>query len=201
MSDEAVDDAVERDDLVRRARHDREAFGRLYDRYFPVVYRYCLRRLFVREAAEDAASEAFLQAAAHMPTFAGRTDADFRCFAAMSRAGGAEGVPDDQKAQLASGVMYFLGKLDGENPGLDLETALADQVTLRDLEQGQLFPPQGNILETEIKVASRVAKVVFDSNLASVEDPADCEAFIRSHVYKPEYRSLLSATASMEIER
>ena len=55
------------------------------------------------------------------------SDADFRCFAAMSRAGGADGVPDDQKAQLASGVMYFLGKLDGENPGLDIEAALADQ--------------------------------------------------------------------------
>ena len=56
------------------------------------------------------------------------SDADFRCFAAMSRAGGADGVPDEQKAQLASGVMYFLGKLDGENPNLDLESALAEQV-------------------------------------------------------------------------
>jgi malate dehydrogenase (oxaloacetate-decarboxylating)(NADP+) len=69
--------------------------------------------------------------------------------------------------------------------------ALADQVTPRELEQGLLFPPQSNILETEIKVAARVAKVVFDSNLAGVADPADCEAFIRSHVYKPEYRSLV----------
>jgi malate dehydrogenase (oxaloacetate-decarboxylating)(NADP+) len=67
--------------------------------------------------------------------------------------------------------------------------ALADQVTPAELEQGLLFPPQSNILETEIKVAARVAKVVFDSNLAGVPDPADCEAFIRSHIYKPEYRS------------
>jgi malate dehydrogenase (oxaloacetate-decarboxylating)(NADP+) len=70
--------------------------------------------------------------------------------------------------------------------------ALADQVTPAELEQGLLFPPQSNILETEIKVAARVAKVVFDSNLAGVADPADCEKFIRSHVYKPEYRSLVS---------
>src|SRR6516165_1978534 len=67
--------------------------------------------------------------------------------------------------------------------------ALADQVTPAELEQGLLFPPQSNILETEIKVAARVARVVFDSGLAGVERPADCEAFIRSHVYKPEYRS------------
>jgi malate dehydrogenase (oxaloacetate-decarboxylating)(NADP+) len=69
--------------------------------------------------------------------------------------------------------------------------ALADQVTPAELEQGLLFPPQSNILETEIKVAARVAKVVFDSLLAGVERPADCEAFIRSHVYKPEYRNLV----------
>jgi malate dehydrogenase (oxaloacetate-decarboxylating)(NADP+) len=69
--------------------------------------------------------------------------------------------------------------------------ALADQVTPGELEQGLLFPPQSNILETEIKVAARVAKVAFDSHLATVERPADCEAFIRSHVYKPEYRSLV----------
>ena len=56
------------------------------------------------------------------------------------------------------------------------------------LEQGLLFPPQANILESEIKVAAHVAKLVFDSNLAGVVDPADYEAFIRSHVYKPEYR-------------
>ncbi len=31
-----------------------------------------------------------------------------------------------------------------------------------------------------VKVASRVAKVVFDSDLARVARPADCEAFIRS---------------------
>jgi malate dehydrogenase (oxaloacetate-decarboxylating)(NADP+) len=69
--------------------------------------------------------------------------------------------------------------------------ALADQVTPAELEQGLLFPPQANILETEIKVAARVAKVVFESNLATVDRPADFEAFIRGHVYKPEYRSLV----------
>jgi len=54
-----------------------------------------------------------------------------------------------------------------------------------------LFPPQSNILETEIKTAIHVARMVFENNLARVERPADYEAFIRSHVYKPEYRNLL----------
>jgi malate dehydrogenase (oxaloacetate-decarboxylating)(NADP+) len=69
--------------------------------------------------------------------------------------------------------------------------ALADQVTPGQLEQGLLYPPQSDILETEIKVAARVAKVVFDSDLARVPRQTDCEAFIRSHVYKPEYRNLM----------
>ena len=68
--------------------------------------------------------------------------------------------------------------------------ALADQLTPEQLEQGLLFPPQANILETETQIATRAAKVVFDSNLASVPRPKDIEAFIRSQVYKPEYRSL-----------
>jgi malate dehydrogenase (oxaloacetate-decarboxylating)(NADP+) len=69
--------------------------------------------------------------------------------------------------------------------------AVADQLSPEQLKLGMLFPPQSNILETEIKTAARVARLVFDSNLARVERPADCEAFIRSHVYKPEYRSLI----------
>ena len=69
--------------------------------------------------------------------------------------------------------------------------ALADQVTSEQLQQGLLYPPQSNILETEIKVAARVAKTIFDGNLAREKPVADCEAFIRSHVYKPQYRSLV----------
>ncbi len=69
--------------------------------------------------------------------------------------------------------------------------AVADQVPSELLKQGLLYPLQSNILETEVKTAARVAKVVFDNNLARVERPADLEAFIRSFVYKPEYRLLI----------
>jgi len=68
--------------------------------------------------------------------------------------------------------------------------AVADQVPPELLKQGLLYPLQSNILETEIKTAARVAKVVFESDLARVKRPADYEAFIRSHVYKPEYHSI-----------
>ena len=69
--------------------------------------------------------------------------------------------------------------------------AVADQVPSELLKQGLLYPLQSNILETEIKTAARVAKLVFDTSLARVERPADMEAFIRELVYKPEYKKLV----------
>jgi malate dehydrogenase (oxaloacetate-decarboxylating)(NADP+) len=74
---------------------------------------------------------------------------------------------------------------------IEAARAVADQVSPEQLKLGMLFPPQSNILETEIQTAARVAKLVFDNNLARVARPADCEAFIRGQVYKPEYRSLV----------
>jgi RNA polymerase sigma-70 factor, ECF subfamily len=65
-------------DLVVRARTDREAFGQLYDAHYPAVFRYCLRRLFVRAVAEDVTSEVFLSVASNMRRFAGTTAEDFR---------------------------------------------------------------------------------------------------------------------------
>jgi malate dehydrogenase (oxaloacetate-decarboxylating)(NADP+) len=67
--------------------------------------------------------------------------------------------------------------------------AVADQVTPDRLQLGMLFPPQSNILEVEVQTAARVAKLVFDSDLARVDRPADMEAFIRRHLYKPEYKT------------
>jgi malate dehydrogenase (oxaloacetate-decarboxylating)(NADP+) len=70
---------------------------------------------------------------------------------------------------------------------IEAAQAVADQVPSELLQQGLLFPLQSNILETEIQTAARVAKLVFDSGLARVERPQDMVAFIRRHVYKPEY--------------
>jgi malate dehydrogenase (oxaloacetate-decarboxylating)(NADP+) len=68
--------------------------------------------------------------------------------------------------------------------------ATANQVTLEQLKLGMLFPPQSNILEVEVQTATRVAKLVFDADLARVDRPVDIEEFIRQHLYKPEYRRL-----------
>ena len=70
---------------------------------------------------------------------------------------------------------------------IEAAQAVADQVPSDLLKQGLLYPLQSNILETEIQTAARVAKLVFDSDLARTDRPADMLAFIRQHVYSPEY--------------
>ena len=71
---------------------------------------------------------------------------------------------------------------------IEAARAVADQVPAELLKQGLLYPLQSNILEAEIQTAARVAKLVFESGLARVKQPADMVAFIRQHVYKPEYK-------------
>jgi malate dehydrogenase (oxaloacetate-decarboxylating)(NADP+) len=70
---------------------------------------------------------------------------------------------------------------------IEAAKAVADQVPSDLLEQGLLFPLQSNILESEIQTAARVAKLIFDSGLARVNRPGDVVAWIREHVYRPEY--------------
>jgi malate dehydrogenase (oxaloacetate-decarboxylating)(NADP+) len=70
---------------------------------------------------------------------------------------------------------------------IEAARAVADQVTPEQLKLGMLFPPQSNILEVEVQTAARVAKVVFDAGLSRVDRPTDMVAFIRQHVYKPQY--------------
>ena len=58
MADTPPDDAT----LVRQSLADAEAFGILYDRYCDRVYRFVLRRLSDRAAAEDVTTEVFIKA-------------------------------------------------------------------------------------------------------------------------------------------
>ncbi len=66
------------DNLLHSARSQADALGQLYEQFYPGVYRYCLHRLFLREWAEDATSETFLQMARSIRDFAGRSLDEFR---------------------------------------------------------------------------------------------------------------------------
>jgi len=72
---------AEADALVRAAKNDRESFGRLYDRYYPLLHRFCQRRLSGRDGVDDVVAETFLSIARSIAEFSGTTDADFRCWA------------------------------------------------------------------------------------------------------------------------
>src|SRR6516164_8848984 len=99
-----------------------------------------------------------------------------------------ECLPEQAYAWSGGKAIYAGG---GQFPSFHLDgQTVADWVTPEQLKLGMLFPPHPNILEVEVKTAARVAKLVFDADLARVDRPADMEAFIRQHLYKPEYRTL-----------
>jgi RNA polymerase sigma-70 factor (ECF subfamily) len=58
-------------DLIARARDDLAAFGELYRQYYGLVFRYCHRRVLVRDTAEDLTGEVFLRMAEKFDGFRG----------------------------------------------------------------------------------------------------------------------------------
>ena len=69
---------------------------------------------------------------------------------------------------------------------------VAEKVTQTDVAMGLIYPPVSAILETELRVAAKVAQVIFDRGFATVERPSgDLEAWIRRYAYVPSYRSLV----------
>jgi RNA polymerase sigma factor (sigma-70 family) len=59
---------------------DMTAVGELYDAFYDAIHRYCLRRLYFREIAEDAVSDVFLTMAGRIGDFRGKTLRDFRAW-------------------------------------------------------------------------------------------------------------------------
>ena len=74
---------------------------------------------------------------------------------------------------------------------IEAARATADQVTDNQLKMGMLFPPQSNVLDTEVRTAERVAELAFERSLARVNPPKDINAWLRAMLYKPEYTSSL----------
>jgi len=74
---------------------------------------------------------------------------------------------------------------------IEAAKATADQVTDKQRKMGMLFPPQSNVLDTEVRTAERVAKLVFERSLARVDLPKDISTWLRAMLYKPEYTDLV----------
>ena len=74
------------------------------------------------------------------------TTKDIRCFVAMAAAAG----DDDKTANLAGmiGGQYFLGRIDGRSPDLDLESAIAIEApSLTDADLKALFQSCGQLMQ------------------------------------------------------
>jgi malate dehydrogenase (oxaloacetate-decarboxylating)(NADP+) len=65
--------------------------------------------------------------------------------------------------------------------------ASADQVGPELRAKGMLFPSQSNVLETEVRTATRVAEFMLDQGLAQVERPRDIRGWIEGQLYQPHY--------------
>jgi malate dehydrogenase (oxaloacetate-decarboxylating)(NADP+) len=74
---------------------------------------------------------------------------------------------------------------------IEAARATANQVTDKQLKMGMLYPPQSNIFDTEVRTAERVARLVFERNLARVDPPKDINAWLKAMLYKPEYPALV----------
>jgi malate dehydrogenase (oxaloacetate-decarboxylating)(NADP+) len=66
-------------------------------------------------------------------------------------------------------------------------TSLAAQVTGTDLALGRVFPPQASIVATSQAVATDVARLIIEHDLAGVVDPVDIAGHIADCMYRPEY--------------
>lgn len=63
--------------IIAEAHSDPAAFARLYRRHYDGVFRYCVHRLFERQAAEDVSSAVFLKVVENFRRFRG-SEQDFR---------------------------------------------------------------------------------------------------------------------------
>lgn len=56
-------------ELVENAKHSQEAFGRLYDQYFDLIFNYILKRTGDLELTKDLTSETFMKVLTYLPKY------------------------------------------------------------------------------------------------------------------------------------
>ena len=99
------------------------------------------------------ATAAFFCLVAAAPAPDPETRADLRCFIAISALTGSEDAATQQAGMIGS--RYFLGRIDGRSPGLDLENAIAAEAA--DMDEAQ----QKALLEScGAQLAKRGSEVV-----------------------------------------
>jgi malate dehydrogenase (oxaloacetate-decarboxylating)(NADP+) len=65
--------------------------------------------------------------------------------------------------------------------------ALSTELTQTDMAEGRIYPSLARIRQVSVKIASAVTKTAYAEGLATLPEPADLEAHIRSQVFVPDY--------------
>lgn len=79
---------------------------------------------------------------------------------------------------------------------IEAARASAAQVNSDERKRGMLFPPQSHILATEVATAVKVAEMIFNKNMATVERPKDIKSWLEKQLYKAEYPTINKSHAS-----
>ena len=87
------------------------------------------------------------------------------------------------------GVIACASRLVTDDMFLAAARALAHQVSQAELEEGRVYPRLTHIRDVSRAVAVAVIRVAFEKGLAGIAVPADLDAYVRSLMYEPEYRS------------
>ena len=69
---------------------------------------------------------------------------------------------------------------------------LAGLVDVDDLAQGSLYPALSRAREVSAHIATAVAAIAFEKQLARVPEPPDLATFVRAHMYEPQYASYVT---------
>ncbi len=69
--------------------------------------------------------------------------------------------------------------------------ALALQVTEEDLALGRVYPPLTKIRDVSAFIAAAVAQIAYDENLATEPHPYNLLAYVKEHMYQPDYLSFV----------
>ena len=67
--------------------------------------------------------------------------------------------------------------------------ALAERVTAADLSHGSLYPPLADVRQVSAHIAAAVARVAYEEGLATLPQPEDLLAYVKSQMYEPRYPS------------
>jgi len=69
--------------------------------------------------------------------------------------------------------------------------ALVNEVSEEDLAKGCVYPPLPKIRHVSAVIAAAVARVAYESGLATKPEPEDLLAYMKSQQYEPEYKSYI----------